>query len=44
MDGWPDGMCTTYRGVVGFCNKTVVILAVNLDDWRVLGVETSVDG
>jgi hypothetical protein len=33
----------TYGSVVGLGNQTIVVLAINLNDWRALRVEASVD-
>ena len=38
------GVEGTYGGVVGLSDQTVVVLAVELDDFAALGVETSIDG
>lgn len=31
-------IANTYRGVVGLCNQLVVVLVVDLEDWRALHV------
>lgn len=32
-----------YRGVVGICNKLVVVLSIDLKDWRTLAVQAGMD-
>jgi hypothetical protein len=34
----------THRGVVGLSNETIVVLAIKLNDWRALRVETGGGG
>jgi hypothetical protein len=41
--GFSDLRGVTNGGIIGLGNQTVIILAINLDDWRGLGIETSLN-